>query len=39
MATIGIKVAEIRKRRCRLVGNPMADGMDAGVDNRMALEI
>jgi hypothetical protein len=39
MATIGIKVAEIRKRRCRLVGDPMADEMDAGVDNRMALEI
>jgi hypothetical protein len=38
MAAVGIKVAEIRGRRCRLVGDPMADEMDAGVDNRMALE-
>jgi len=39
MAAVGIKVAEIRGRRCRLVGDPMAHEMDAGVDNRMAIEI
>ena len=38
MAAIGIKVAEIRRRRCRLVGDSIADAMDAGVDNRMVLE-
>jgi hypothetical protein len=39
MAAVGIKVAEIRKKRGRLVGRPMADEMDAGVDNRMAIQI
>jgi hypothetical protein len=39
MVAVGIKVAEIRKRRRRTVGDPMADEMDAGVDNRMALEV
>jgi len=39
MAVVGIKVAEIRRRRGWLVGDLMADEMDAAVDNRMALEI